>query len=85
MPHPENPKNSFRFSSRSLPFFVVTDYPLGITMEAIWEDLSQDEARIESPAWHEEALLETEHRLSSGQEKTVDWAEAQKELRKRFE
>ena len=54
-------------------------------MEALWEDLSQDEARIESPDWHEEALLETDHRLSSGQEKTVDWAEAQKELRKRFE
>jgi hypothetical protein len=54
-------------------------------MEAIWEDLSNDEEQIESPDWHKKALLETEHRLSSGQEKIVDWQDAKKELRDRFE
>ena len=54
-------------------------------MEAIWEDLSNEEEQIESPDWHKKALQETEHRLSSGQEKIVDWQDAKKELRDRFE
>jgi len=54
-------------------------------MEAIWEDLSYEEEQIESPDWHKKALQETEHRLSSGQEKIMDWQDAKKELRKRFE
>jgi hypothetical protein len=54
-------------------------------MEDIWEDLSRDEKEVESPNWHQEALKKTEHRLSSGQEMTIDWKDAKKELRKRFE
>jgi len=54
-------------------------------MEAIWEDLSNEEEQIESPDWHKKALKETEHRLSSGQEKIVDWKDAKKELRNRHE
>ncbi len=54
-------------------------------MEAIWEDLSNEEDQIESPEWHEKALQETELRLRSGKEKIVDWQEAKKDLRKRFE
>jgi hypothetical protein len=54
-------------------------------MEAIWEDLSNEEEQIESPDWHNKALKETEHRLSSGQERIVDWQDAKKELRNRFE
>ena len=54
-------------------------------MEAIWEDLSNEEEQIESPDWHRKALQETEHRLGSGQEKIVDWQDAKKELRNRFE
>ncbi len=54
-------------------------------MEEIWEDLSRDEEEVESPNWHQEALKETERRLSSGQEKIVDWQVAKKELRERFE
>jgi hypothetical protein len=54
-------------------------------MEAIWEDLSKDDDQIESPDWHLEALQETDQRLRSGQENIVDWQDAKKELRKRFE
>ncbi len=54
-------------------------------MEAIWEDLSKEGEEIESPNWHQEALQETERRLKSGEEKTVDWPTAKKELRERFE
>ena len=54
-------------------------------MEAIWEDLSKEEEQMESPDWHKKALQETEHRLSSGQEKIVDWQDTKKEPRNRFE
>jgi len=52
-------------------------------MELLWDDLSQDEARLESPAWHETALVETQQRLANGQEQVLDWEQAKAELRKR--
>lgn len=54
-------------------------------MEAIWEELSNEEEQVESPDWHKKALQETELRFSTGQEKVVDWQDAKKELWKRFE
>lgn len=54
-------------------------------MEDIWEDLSIDEGQIESPEWHNAVLKETNHRLSTGHEKSLDWQDAKKQLRKRFE
>jgi hypothetical protein len=54
-------------------------------MEAIWEDLSKDDDQIESPDWHLQALQESDQRIRSGQENIVDWHDAKKELRKRFE
>ena len=54
-------------------------------MEAIWEDLSCEDESIDSPAWHQEALQETENRIKSGEEKILDWKEAKAVLRKRFE
>lgn len=54
-------------------------------MEDIWEDLSIDEEKVESPEWHNKALKETSDQLSSGNEESIDWQEAKKELRKRFE
>ncbi len=54
-------------------------------MEAIWEDLSQDETQVESPQWHKKALQETEKRFQAGHEEELDWQHAKKELRKRFE
>lgn len=54
-------------------------------MEDIWEDLSNDEGQIESPEWHNAALKETNHRFSIGLEKSIEWQDAKKELRKRFE
>ncbi|MGV7229488.1 MAG: addiction module protein [Nitrospirales bacterium] len=54
-------------------------------MEAVWEGLSSEGQSIQSPAWHESLLQETEQRVQAGQEKILDWKEAKKELRKRFE
>jgi len=55
------------------------------TMEAIWADLSKAETDVESPAWHENVLRETEARVTAGQERIADWETAKRELRKRFE
>jgi hypothetical protein len=53
-------------------------------MEAIWEDLSREDEEVESPDWHQKALLETERQLSAGQETIMDWQVAKKGLRNRF-
>ncbi|MEA1928223.1 MAG: addiction module protein [Candidatus Auribacterota bacterium] len=55
------------------------------TMEAIWADLSKVETEVESPAWHNDILKETEARVAAGQERIADWETAKRELRKRFE
>ena len=55
------------------------------TMEAIWADLSKAETDVESPAWHNDVLKETEARVTAGQERIADWETAKRELRKRFE
>ncbi len=54
-------------------------------MEAIWEDLAEEEHSVQSPSWHLESLKETEQRRKEGKETVVDWGDAKKELRKRFE
>lgn len=54
-------------------------------MEAIWEDLSQEDHLVESPAWHESQLRDTEQKVQDETEQIFDWQEAKKELRKRFE
>lgn len=54
-------------------------------MEAIWADLSQDEKQFESPAWHEQALRETEQLVKTGAAKFSDWEEAKKRLRDKAE
>jgi hypothetical protein len=45
-------------------------------MEAIWEDLSRDQDQVESPNWHQKVLEETERRFKVGQERSVDWKDA---------
>ena len=51
-------------------------------MEALWADLSRDEAEVESPAWHADALRETAERVARGEEKMLDWDQAKAKLRK---
>ncbi len=36
-------------------------------MEALWEDLSREPDRIESPSWYQDVLKETERRVDSGE------------------
>ena len=50
-------------------------------METLWEELSREETEQESPDWHRQVLKETEQRVQSGSETTLDWAEAKQQLR----
>jgi hypothetical protein len=50
-------------------------------METIWADLCRDEAKVESPAWHETLLREREQALREGREIPMDWEEAKRQLR----
>jgi putative addiction module component (TIGR02574 family) len=54
-------------------------------IEALWSDLAGDEDAFESPAWHEEELKKTEADYAAGRIEALDWEDAKKELRKRFE
>ncbi len=54
-------------------------------MEAIWAALSVPDSELDSPAWHANALRETEDRVARGEERIVDWETAKRELRNRFE
>ena len=53
-------------------------------MEALWSDLSKHADDLELPAWHAQALRETEQRVTEGKEVAMDWESAKKELRGRF-
>lgn len=52
------------------------------TLEELWEALTREGDRYESPGWHREALNETQQRAEAGSEKAVDWATAKRELLK---
>ena len=52
-------------------------------MHALWEDLVQEDEAVESPAWHGDALKETEERVKAGTERVWDWEAAKDELRRR--
>jgi hypothetical protein len=52
------------------------------TLEDLWESLSRDPKRYESPAWHAEELVETQRRHDLGLEASIEWSAAKRELRK---
>jgi hypothetical protein len=54
-------------------------------IEALWSDLADDEKSFASPAWHEDALRQTETEFAAGGIDILDWDDAKKELRKRLE
>ncbi len=50
-------------------------------MEALWADLSRNEAQFGSPAWHGDMLHDRAARVKSGKESFTDWETAKKRLR----
>jgi hypothetical protein len=51
------------------------------TLEELWEAITRERDRYESPAWHQEALNETRQMVDAGLEEPIDWATARRELR----
>jgi len=54
-------------------------------IEVLWGDLAAEEELFESPGWHEAELKKTADHYAAGQVEAMDWEEAKRELRKRFE
>jgi Putative addiction module component len=54
-----------------------------MAMEALWADLSQDEALVDSPPWHGDVLRESEQLVKAGKAKFMDWDTAKAVLRRR--
>ena len=52
-------------------------------LEMLWDELSRDDAQLESPSWHAAALAETQQRLANSQEHVLDWEQAKVTLRQR--
>ena len=52
-------------------------------MEALWADLSRDEAAMDSPGWHGETLRETEQLVRDGKAKFSDWQAARRRIHRK--
>ena len=68
----------------TLPLDKMTTAEKLRVMEALWADLSREDQNVESPAWHQQVLIEREERVKSGAETFQDWEVAKQELRDRF-
>jgi len=49
-------------------------------MEALWDDLSQTEAELPVPQWHQETLDDREAQIATGAATFVDWEQVKKEI-----
>jgi putative addiction module component (TIGR02574 family) len=52
-------------------------------MEALWADLSRDEKKLKSPAWHEAVLKDREEAFVAGKVTVSDWEQAKRRIKKK--
>jgi len=52
-------------------------------MEALWADLSRDERKFKSPAWHETVLKDREEAHMAGKVTVSDWEQAKRRIKKK--
>jgi len=52
-------------------------------MEALWADLTRDEKKLKSPAWHETVLKDREETFAAGKVTVSDWEQAKKRIKKK--
>ena len=52
-------------------------------METLWADLTRDETKLESPAWHKTILEDREKSLRAGKVTVSDWEQAKKRIEKK--
>ena len=51
-------------------------------IEALWDDISKDEKRLESPRWHEEILRDRQQALEAGKASVHDWDQAKERIKR---
>ena len=51
-------------------------------METLWADMSVNENKLESPAWHEAVLSDREAALNAGKLTVSGWEEAKERIKK---
>ena len=54
-------------------------------MERLWANLSKNPSDVPSPDWHGDVLAKRLNAVENGDVEFVDWSDAKKRLRKRFE
>ena len=52
-------------------------------METLWADLTRDEKKMKSPAWHETVLKDREEAFEAGKVSVSDWEQAKKRIKKK--
>ncbi|MDI6763758.1 MAG: addiction module protein [Thermodesulfobacteriota bacterium] len=52
-------------------------------METLWADLTQDEKKLKSPAWHETVLKDREEAFAAGKVTVSEWEQAKKRIKKK--
>ncbi|OGP94994.1 MAG: acyl-protein synthetase [Deltaproteobacteria bacterium RBG_16_47_11] len=52
-------------------------------MEALWADLTRDETKLKSPAWHETVLKDREEAFAAGKVSVSDWVQVKKRIKKK--
>lgn len=56
-----------------------------LVMEAIWDDISGEEEKLEVPQWHKDILDERERLVAEGKAKFIDWEEAKRQIKEATE
>jgi hypothetical protein len=52
-------------------------------METLWADLTRDDTKLKSPAWHESVLKDREEAFAAGKVTVSDWEQAKKRIKKK--
>jgi putative addiction module component (TIGR02574 family) len=53
-------------------------------MEKLWADLTREEKKLKSPAWHEVVLKDREAAYQAGKLILSDWQQAKKRIKKKI-
>jgi hypothetical protein len=53
--------------------------------EAIWDDISREEEKLDVPQWHKDVLDERQRLIAEGKAKFIDWEEAKKQIKEATE
>jgi hypothetical protein len=49
-------------------------------LEELWDAITREGDRYESPVWHEQELKETQQRVDAAAEEAMEWATAKRDL-----